>query len=136
MATLPTTGDDLDLVSFTVETQPSDTYKLDIEHDRGAGHDRRAGCSAPGDLSHPECRALRLPHLSRSYGSELTDLIGKPKDYAMSEIKRRITEALLQDDRITAVDSWEFETGRNWVLARFVAHTIFGEVEAEKEVAI
>ena len=48
----------------------------------------------------------------------------------------RITEALLQDDRITAVDSWEFETGRNWVLARFVAHTIFGEVEAEKEVAI
>ena len=27
MATLPTTGDDLDLVSFTVETQPSDTYK-------------------------------------------------------------------------------------------------------------
>ena len=63
-------------------------------------------------------------------------MIGKPKDYAMSEIKRRITEALLQDDRITAVDSWEFETGRNWVLARFVAHTIFGEVEAEKEVAI
>ena len=37
MATLPTTGDDLDLVSFTVETQPSDTYKLDIEHDRVRG---------------------------------------------------------------------------------------------------
>ena len=37
MATLPTTGDDLDLVSFTVETQPSDTYKLDIEHNRVRG---------------------------------------------------------------------------------------------------
>ena len=29
MATLPTTGDDLDLITFAVETQPSYTHKLE-----------------------------------------------------------------------------------------------------------
>ena len=136
MATLPTTGDDLDLVSFTVETQPSDTYKLDIEHSRVRGMTDEQDAVRQAVYLILNVERYDYPIYPRSYGSELTDLIGKPKDYAMSEIKRRITEALLQDDRITTVDSWEFETGRNWVLARFVAHTIFGEVEAEKEVAI
>lgn len=58
----------------------------------------------------------------------------KPKDYAMSEIKRRITEALMQDDRITSLSDWEFETGRKSVRASFVVHTIYGDVEATKEV--
>lgn len=54
----------------------------------------------------------------------------------MSEIKRRITEALTQDDRITGVENWTFETGRNQLRAQFTVRTIFGDVEAEKEVAI
>ena len=64
------------------------------------------------------------------------NVIGKPKDYAMSEMKRRITEALLQDDRITSLSDWEFEPGRKSVRASFVVHTIYGDVEASKEVDI
>ena len=37
---------------------------------------------------------------SWNYGVELQDLIGKPMDYAMVEVERRITEALTQDDSI------------------------------------
>ena len=37
MATLPTTGDDLNLIAFTMETQPSDTHKLDIDRGRVRG---------------------------------------------------------------------------------------------------
>ncbi len=73
---------------------------------------------------------------SRNYGVELVDLIGKSKDYAMSEIKRRITEALTQDDRITGVTEWEFEPGRKSVTVRFVVNTIYGGVLAKKEVDI
>jgi hypothetical protein len=54
----------------------------------------------------------------------------------MSEIKRRITEALEQDDRITSVDTWTFETGRRSVLASFVVHSIYGDLDITKEVAI
>ena len=46
------------------------------------------------------------------------------------------TEALTQDDRITGVENWTFETGRNQLRAQFTVRTIFGDVEAEKEVAI
>ncbi len=76
------------------------------------------------------------PIYSWRYGVELADLIGKPKDYAMSEIKRRITEALMQDDRITAVDDWSFESGRKSVLANFKVYTIYGDLEVTKEVEI
>ena len=54
----------------------------------------------------------------------------------MSEIKRRITEALEQDDRITGVDKWELETGRNSVRVAFTVHSIYGDVDVEKEVEI
>lgn len=36
---------------------------------------------------------------------ELKDLFGKPIDYVMPEVERRITEALVQDDRIDSCDS-------------------------------
>ena len=77
-----------------------------------------------------------FPIYSRDYGSELSDLIGTPRDYAMSEIKRRITEALTQDDRITGVDDWSFETSGRGVRAKFTVNTIYGDLTTEKEVEI
>lgn len=136
MATLPTTGDDLDLITFAVETQPSYTHKLDIDRNRVRGMTDERGAVLQAVYLILNVERYAFPIYSRNYGSELSDLIGKPKDYAMSEIKRRITEALLQDDRITSLDGWEFEMGRNWVTARFTVHTIYGDVSAQKEVDI
>lgn len=136
MGLLPTTGDDLDLVSFQIGTQPGLTHKLDIDRQRvrGTADERDAVLQAVYLILNVERYAY--PIYSRNYGSELSDLAGKPKDYAMSEMKRRITEALLQDDRITGLSGWEFEQGRKSVLASFVVHTIYGDVEASKEVDI
>lgn len=136
MATLPTMGDDLDLITFAVETQPSYTHKLDIDRNRvrGMTDERDAVLQAVYLILNVERYAF--PIYSRNYGSELVDLIGQPMDYAMSEMKRRITDALMQDDRITGVDDWTFETGRKSVLVRFTVHTIYGDVSAQKEVDI
>ena len=76
------------------------------------------------------------PIYSWNYGVELVDLIGRPKDYVMSEIKRRITEALTQDDRIDSVDGWTFEKTKKTVTVTFIVHTIFGVIEVTKEVNI
>lgn len=73
---------------------------------------------------------------SHNYGVELDTLYGKPMTYVLPELRRRIREALAQDDRITDVDNFSFETGRSTVTARFTARTIFGDVEAERTVAI
>ena len=136
MGVLPTTGDDLDLIAFQFSVQPGLTHKLDIDRDkvRGTTDGRDAVLQAVYLILNVERYAY--PIYSRTYGSELSDLIGKPKDYAMSEIKRRITEALMQDDRITSLSDWEFETGRKSVRASFVVHTIYGDVEATKEVDV
>ena len=73
---------------------------------------------------------------SWDYGVELKDLFGKPIDYVMSEVERRITEALVQDDRIDSCDSFEFEKKGRKLLVTFVAHTKFGSVPAQKEVDV
>lgn len=126
---------DNDLLTLEVETQPSLTYALDIEHDRIRG--RVDEIEAVKQAIYLILSIERYDYLiySWNYGVELKDLIGQPKDFVLPEIKRRITEALLQDDRITAVDGFEFETGRRSVHVTFTAHTIFGDTEIGTEVA-
>lgn len=134
MGLLPAAGDDLDLVSFQIGTQPGFTHKLDINRQRVSGMTDKREALYQAIYLILNVERYAYPIYSRNYGSELSDLIGKPKDYAMSELKRRITEALLQDDRITGLSGWEFEPGRKSVRAGFVVHTIYGDVEASKEV--
>ena len=72
---------------------------------------------------------------SWNYGIELADLFGEPVTYVCPELQRRITEALVQDDRITSVDSFEFDLSeKRTVKVTFTVHTIFGELEEEKVV--
>ena len=56
--------------------------------------------------------------------------------YVCPELRRRITEALLWDDRIRSVDGFEFDFPQKGVVhVAFVAHTLFGDVQAEREVS-
>ena len=124
-----------DLLTLEVETQPSLTYALDIEHGRirGIVDKRESVKQAIYLILHTE----RYAHLiySWNYGVELAALIGQPKEYALPEIKRRIKEALLQDDRITAVDGFVFgESEKKSVHITFMAHSIFGTFEVEDDV--
>lgn len=136
MATLPTTGDDLNLIAFTLENQPGYTHKLDMEKGRVAGMTDGRDALAQAIYLILNVERYAYPIYSWRYGVQLADLIGKPKDYAMSEIKRRITEALTQDDRITGVENWSFQSGRRSALVSFTVMTIYGAVDATKEVEI
>lgn len=72
---------------------------------------------------------------SWNYGIELEDLFGEPVTFVCAELERRIKEALIQDDRIESVDSFVFDTTKKRTVAvSFAVNTIFGDVEATKEV--
>ena len=72
---------------------------------------------------------------SWNYGIELMDLYGEPVSYVCAELERRISEALLQDDRIVSVDSFEYDySKKGQVYVTFVVHTIFGDFDEEKVV--
>ena len=69
---------------------------------------------------------------SWDYGIELEDPFGMPVEYCVVELERRISEALLQDNRITAVNGFEFDTEseRGTILIKkFIAETVFGEIQ-------
>lgn len=73
---------------------------------------------------------------SWDYGVELVDLIGKPIPYVMSELPRRITEALIQDNRIDDVTNFEFEQRGKILYTKFTVVSNLGNISTELEVEV
>ena len=74
------------------------------------------------------------PLYSFDYGIQTYDLIGKDSDYVVPELKRRIIETLLKDDRITGVSNFRYNLAGDSILMKFTVVTIYGAIEASKEV--
>lgn len=73
---------------------------------------------------------------SWNYGSELQSLFGKPIPYVVSELQRRIKEALLRDDCINNVENFRVSRSGNKVLVEFDVSTINGVIPVNKEVVV
>ena len=76
------------------------------------------------------------PIYSFNYGIELESLLGKDPIYVQIELKRRIRECLLRDDRITEVDNFRFEMAGDTIKCTFDVHSIFGNLMVSREVTI
>ena len=74
------------------------------------------------------------PIYSFSYGIELESLVGKEAAYVKVELKRRIQECLLQDERIESVDNFNFTVTGDQILCSFDVVSINGEITITKEV--
>src|SRR5690606_29056146 len=88
------------------EQQPSLTYGIDFEKGRIIG--MIDGLEAVKQAVFLILRTERYRYLiySTDYGSELEGLIGRDSLFVQSELKRRIREALMQDDRIEDVTNF------------------------------
>ena len=118
-----------------VQTQPSKNYKMYLEQNIINGFCDEL--EAMQQVIYKILNTERYQHIiySWNYGIELIDLYGEPTTYVCPELQRRITEALVQDDRIESVDNFEFDTSeKRTVKVTFTVHTIFGNVESEKVV--
>lgn len=123
------------IATMTLERQPSLNYKMHFEKEKIYGY-----CDKLIAMQQVVYKILfteRYKHIiySWNYGIELADLFGEPKSYVCPELERRITEALVQDDRIESVDSFTFDTSKSGIVHTFfVVHTIFGDLNFEREV--
>ena len=121
--------------NLVVKTQPSKNYQLHIENNVIGGV--CDGIEAMKQVIFKIINTERYENIiySWNYGIELSDLFGEPVEYVCPEIERRITESLLQDDRIKSVDNFEFDTTKKRTVAvTFTVHTVFGDVKTEKAV--
>lgn len=122
---------------YEVVEQPTHTYKLERDKNRMRGYTdtQEAMKQAIYKILHTE----RYKHeiYSWNYGIELRDLFGQPLPYVYPEIERRVTEALLADDRITDVKDFTFENPElGVVFAKFKVDTVFGTIDSELDVEI
>ncbi len=121
---------------FEVEEESSKTYRMDKGNQAVCG--KIDGLEAMEQVIFKILNTERYQYLiySWDYGIELLDLFGEPLSYVCPELERRVTEALLQDSRVEGADGFEFEASGNMVKAMFTVHTIFGGIQAEKELEI
>ncbi len=120
---------------FEIIEQPTHTYKMNIDDNSVRGY--ADGIEAMKQAIYKILLTERYKYImySWNYGIETVDLFGEPISYVCPELKRRIAEALLCDKRIESVDNFEFDTTKKGIVSvSFTVHTIFGNVEAEKEV--
>ncbi len=119
-----------------VKEQTSKTYYLNIEKNTISNF--CDGIEAMKQTIYCILNTERFEHLiySWNYGIELKHLIGENTTFVIPELERVITEALMQDTRISEVNNFEFETKENTILAKFTVVTTVGEIEVEKVVSV
>jgi hypothetical protein len=123
-------GNTILTTDLEVVTMPSKQHRMDLERNRIFGT-----CDTLEAIKQTVFKILNTERYkyiiySWNYGIELEDLFGQPIPYVCPEIERRVKEALLQDDRITAVNNFEFDFPKRGVVAvKFTVHTIFGDIE-------
>lgn len=129
MAVLPQGG----LLQNEIETEEmsSRTYRLDLKNKRITGH--TDGLDAIKQAAYKILHTDRFEHLiySWSYGFEGDGLIGQDRLFVQSELKRRIREALLQDDRISDVSDVQISFEGDWALVQFTAISDYGSFNLE-----
>ena len=127
---------ELDMATIEKKTIPSLTWKINEERAevRGTVDELEAMKQAVRKILQTE--RYRYAIYDWNYGIELEERYGKNVTYVIPELKKRIEDALLADDRVTAVTDFSFMQEKGSVTAEFMVHTIFGEITAERTVDI
>lgn len=125
-------------LTFDFQEQPTKTYRMDLKTGKNI-HGYTDELEAMKQVIFKILNTERYQYIiySWNYGIELIDLFGQSISYVCPELERRIIEALTYDERIKSVTDFTFDNPKRGVLhTTFTAHTIFGDVEAEKTVNI
>lgn len=126
---LPINNDDIS--DFELVEQPSNTYHLIYLKDRLKGF--TDDIEALKQTIYFILNTERYDYLiyDWNYGFQIKDLIGQnPKDI-LQTIQMRISDALIQDTRITEVSNFAFDIIKNKVKVTFTVKSIFGDIEQE-----
>lgn len=117
-------------------SQTSDSYRMNIAKERIKGDVQ--GAEALAQACYKALNTERYAYViySWNYGIELQDLFGKPIPYVFAVLPGRITDCLIQDDRINGVTDFELSNKGGDVLCKFKVKSTLGDIELQKEVKI
>ncbi len=123
-------------INFNTISKPSKTYKVNFESNQIRGFTDEIEAVKQTIIFILNTERYEHEIYSWDYGIELNDLYGQHISYVYPELKRRINEALTQDDRIESVDNFSFKKQANNVIINFTVNTVFGAIQTQKVVQI
>ncbi|WP_220269494.1 DUF2634 domain-containing protein [Lactobacillus panisapium] len=119
----------------TLEDEPTLTFKIENGRIRSKIDEQDAMIQAVDKILRTE--RLVYPIYSDQYGNDLNDLIGKDMNYAKVEVERMLKEALLADDRVTAVKIDKIDQIDSDTLAvSGICTTVYGDINIDSEVSV
>ena len=122
--------------SIVEEEHPDRTYKVDTAKDRINGYTADLDSLTQAVYLILATERYKFPIYSWDYGVELMSLIGKPMPYVMSEVPRRIKEALMVDNRVVDVVDFVLEPEGKSLHVSFTVQSNEGGIPIEMEVAV
>ncbi len=123
---------------FDIETEPSLTYRLDLENKRIVGRIDEVEAIQQAVLLILQTERYKFEMYSWDYGFEMDDLRGASIPYVMSEVKQRLIDAITADDRISSLEDFKIKkVGKKTLHISFTVVTSQEEeFEMESEVEI
>ena len=122
--------------NFEIGEQPSKTHKMDLREMTVRGYTDELEAMRQAVYKILMTERFQYIMYSENYGIETVDLYGREISYVCPELERRIIEALTWDERIDGVDNFSFDTSVKGVVhVFFTVHTVFGDIDAEREVS-
>ncbi len=117
-----------------IQSQPSLTYGIDFS--RGEIGGQVDGLIALEQAIYLILSTERFQYAIHSwnYGVSLNDMIGSASEVVYLDIEQEIKEALMTDDRIQDVTAFKFSRLKENVSVTFTVKTIYGDIQAEREV--
>lgn len=129
---IPTSN--LDNIEIEQEIETTRTYKVIDNSISGYIDDLDALQQSINNVLNTE--KYEYPIYSFDYGIELENLLGKDLEYIKIELKRRIEDCLLEDERIISVSDFSFVQNGDSLYCSFNVISIYGEISIDKEVDI
>ena len=134
---MPTLPQGLDITAgLTYEQQPSRTWNINKATNRIQGEtDGQAAVRQAVEII-LNVERFRWQIYRPYSGMQWDGLIGQDPGYVASELQRRITEALLMDDRVRGISDFTYSVSGNTLNASLTVNTVYGEIETGVEVNI
>ena len=114
--------------------KPTRTFLIDWSTKQIAGMDEGLEAMRQAVEILLNTERFRWQIYSSDFGVELENLIGEEYDYVVSDMPRRIEEALSVDSRILSVDDFVFEQKEDRISCSFYVNTVYGALKEEVSV--
>lgn len=118
---------------ITTQRQPSRTWYINKETNQIEGETDGLAAVRQAVEIILNCERFRW-QIYQPYSGVEWDIIGLDPGYAATMLLRRVTDALMVDDRVRGISNYQYSVEGNVLTASMTIETVYGETQTRVEV--